>query len=1781
MSSRLDRLFILLESGSSAATRKAAANQLGEVQKSHPSELHSLLRKVLKYLYHSNWDTRIAAAQAVEAILKNVPVWKPENIKSESVEAENLKEVVDRLSLRTFDLENLIRTGECLMSSEGKEFDTEKTAAGGGNSKEKLALQRQQLNNKLGLDVAQKLGFASDNFVEDEDFVDDVERFDEKKLKASEILAAEIKAVTGQENLSSREINRLKRKVRLEAKASMKAEEEAENEPKKMKTETVLKTETVFVSQPESDTMVIDQIVDSKGDLENSLQWPLETFFAQLVADLFSPKWEKRHGAATGLRELVKFHGFSGGLMAGCSQEENVDHHASWLEDLVLRLICVLALDRFGDFVSDAVVAPVRESTAQVLGTVLPLVSSESVQLVSGIVMQLVQQEEWECRHGGLLAVKYLLAVRTDLAQLLLPRLYPQIYTGLTDSADDVTATAAAALLPVSSLMVSLLPQSVPTLCDQLWAQLLELDDLTSSTHSIMALLAELLSQAEGPQVCFSSSSPPLSSLVPRLYPFLSHSSSQVRKAALSTLLTLSSHSTVAEHWLPSCAMDLLRNIYQRALLEHNSQNLSLVVSVWNFVCTNTPLQPLLMAGCPWFGPWIKLISGPAHAPLDSSILLPSTNRQFLGGPEAQPITDPIEKDKAMSRARNTAAKLLGKLAAYIVRPVPGIVYTPDMESPLQMLLDKVLIPQLGTNSAYQKLAISIIILQWLDQTPPPPQLSTSSLPTTLLACLTNQASYEELSHQFAKLESESTDYISSLRHYKLDVDQYIPPGSSLNYESIRYLVGPLSDELIARSKVKPKVCDTIQERRQGVVTTLETTIAEQTTLELVTMASLAGALAFLGASALPSKLNPVIKPLMEAVKKETNDEFQKLAARSLIRVLNSCISRETSPNEKVVKNLCALVCSNPEMTPLVSLSHLNGSVDPNDGILTLFYNERNAEKMSKNSRKSKKNPKKASPSSGAPLQSTTDIENEDDIRKVEIQRRGAMHSVTEIAQFFGPELPVKMPKVLELSIELIKNSFQQESDPQELVNGLAVISVLIPAMSELLHPQLQHLIPYLLRLTCHHLTAVRYMAAKTLAVTAKLLTVEVMTTVVEHLVPCLEDTSMVCVRQGVIETINTLSEQLEINIVPYIVLLVINVLGAMSDSDSQVRLLATNTFATLVRLMPLDGGVPEPPNLSDQLKMKKEKEKQFLSQLLNSKNAESYTISVPVAADLRSYQVAGVNWLAFLNKYRLHGILCDDMGLGKTLQSICMLASHHKNLAEQGHNVQSLVVCPATLGGHWMEEVSKFVSKQFLNPFLYFGPPGARAGLRPQIPHHNLIITSYDIVRNDVEFFGSIKWNYLVLDEGHIIKNTKSKTAIAVRQLVASHRVILTGTPIQNGVIELWALFDFLMPGYLGSEKHFTARYARPILNSRDAKSSAKGQEAGALAMESLHRQTLPFILRRVKEDVLSDLPPKITQDYYCDLSPLQTQLYEDFTKSQAGQANPEAAQGSAAPNTHVFQALQYLKKVCNHPKLVLTKEHPEYESVLSTHLSGNLNNLLDIEHSAKLSALKQLLTDLGIANSSTEGEQVVSQHRALIFCQLKTMLDILESDLLKAHLPNVTYLRLDGSVPTNLRHSIVSKFNNDPSIDLLLLSTSVGGLGLNLTGADTVIFVEHDWNPMKDLQAMDRAHRIGQKKVVNVYRLITRNTLEEKIMSLQKFKLHTARTVISTDNSSIASMQTDQVLDLFSLTSQQPGQQREESGSADNGIKSVLDNLPELWEEDQYSEEYNMDSFISNMKK
>jgi TATA-binding protein-associated factor len=271
--------------------------------------------------------------------------------------------------------------------------------------------------------------------------------------------------------------------------------------------------------------------------------------------------------------------------------------------------------------------------------------------------------------------------------------------------------------------------------------------------------------------------------------------------------------------------------------------------------------------------------------------------------------------------------------------------------------------------------------------------------------------------------------------------------------------------------------------------------------------------------------------------------------------------------------------------------------------------------------------------------------------------------------------------------------------------------------------------------------------------------------------------------------------------------------------------------------------------------------ERQFLNQLLDGSKVEEYVIPVEIKAELRKYQRDGVSWLAFLAKYQLHGILCDgepllraslqmfvplliiltlassfvpDMGLGKSLQSLTILASKHHERAERfkqtaspdSVHLPSIIVCPPTLTGHWYHEILKFTPN--LKPLLYVGPSQDRPTLLPQIAKHDVVIMSYDIVRNDIAKLGTINWNYCILDEGHIIKNGKTKLTKAVKLLRANHRLILSGTPIQNNVLELWSLFDFLMPGFLGSERSFNERFGKPITITRDGKASAKEREAG-----------------------------------------------------------------------------------------------------------------------------------------------------------------------------------------------------------------------------------------------------------------------------------------------------------------------------------------------------------------
>uniref|UniRef100_A0A673HRP4 TATA-binding protein-associated factor 172-like n=1 Tax=Sinocyclocheilus rhinocerous TaxID=307959 RepID=A0A673HRP4_9TELE len=1827
---KLERLFILLDTGSTPVTRKAAAQQLGDVVKLHPHELNNLLSKVLTYLRSPNWDTRIAAGQAVEAIVRNIPEWNPApKPKDEDISS-------DRLSFYRFDISHLLKHGASLLSSAGAEFELQEDKTGEIDPKERLARQRKQLQKKLGLDMGAAIGMDTEELFNDEDLED---AFLCSPLQpAAELIDSEFRP-----GMSNRQKNKAKRMAKLVAKQrsrdvdpNEKSNDSFEGEPEEKRR----KTTNVVIEQPATDSKVlIDNVPDNSSLFEETQEWPLESFCDELCNDLFNPSWEIRHGAGTGLREVLKCHGTGGGKTVGSTAEQMERQHQEWLEDLVIRLLCIFALDRFGDFVSDEVVAPVRETCAQTLGVALRHMANSGFAMTVDILLKLLTEDQWEVRHGGLLGIKYALAIRQDLITELLPRVLPAITEGLRDLDDDVRAVAAAALIPVVDGLVQLQPAKVPFIVDTLWNALLELDDLTASTNSIMTLLSSLLTY---PQVRQCSTHQSLTVLVPRVWPFLRHTIASVRRAALETLFTLLSKADQScALWLNPIMQDMLRHIFQSCILESNQEILELIQKVWGELLRQAPQQYVVATSCPWMGAWLCLMMQASHIPIDPNMLLDVKARlkekatgktrqgsvpvkemvqEYIGG--AETITeDPATRDYVVTRARLMAAKLLGALCSCICDPR---LNSSSQELRPAESLAQLLLFHLNSKSALQRIAVSMVICEWAGLQKECELLSSVVQPR-LLVILSEQLYYDEIAIPFTRMQNECKQLIALLADAHIDVRERIN-STVFTVDQANELVTTIFSECTSSLNLKSRQFQLLDSKRLQARSTVCETSAEWQQLQL--RVHTFTACAVVGLAMLPDKLNPVVRPLMVAARREENTLVQGYAASNIARLLQLCAARSPCPNAKIVKNLCSSVCVDPMLTPsaacpvppastpaiqesskasVAEKDAMHHMVNKSKGIITLYRHQKAAFAITSKRGPTPKAPKTTN--NDLPLGGSITTETDESKKPCLIQRRGAEFCLMTVARHFGKELTKALPYLWESMTGLLRNALdaqgfgmsllkQGDSVAQELVNSLQVLEVTAGAMSQELNPLLMEQLPLLCTCLQHPYTAVRHMAARCVGVLSKIATMETMNVFLEHVLPWLGAIDDSTKQEGAIEALACVMEQLDVDIVPYIVLLVVPVLGRMSDPCDSVRFMATQCFATLIRLLPLEAGIPDPPSMSEDLIRQKARERHFLEQLLDGRKLENYKIPVPIKAELRKYQQDGVNWLAFLNKYKLHGILCDDMGLGKTLQSICILAGDHflraqeyaRSKAPDCCPLPSIVVCPPTLTGHWVDEVGKFCSKEYLNPLHYTGPPTERAWLQHQVKKHNLVVASYDVVRNDIDFFRDIKFNYCILDEGHVIKNGKTKLSKAIKQLTANYRIILSGTPIQNNVLELWSLFDFLMPGFLGTERQFAARYGKPILASRDAKSSSREQEAGVLAMEALHRQVLPFLLRRMKDDVLQDLPPKIIQDYYCNLSPLQVQLYEDFAKSRAkvnvddvistASMQEEEEKPKLKATGHVFQALQYLRKLCNHPALVLTPQHPEYKHI-TEQLSSQHSNLRDILHAPKLSALKQLLLDCGLGSAgAADGgtEAVVAQHRILIFCQLKSMLDIVEQDLLKAQLPTVTYLRLDGSVQAGLRHSIVSRFNNDPSIDVLLLTTHVGGLGLNLTGADTVVFVEHDWNPMRDLQAMDRAHRIGQKRVVNVYRLITRGTLEEKIMGLQKFKMTIANTVISQENASLqTSTPTSETFCTFTIKKSEAAAS---SSSGQASMKSVLDGLGDLWDQQQYEKEYDLDSFMHSLK-
>ncbi len=486
----------------------------------------------------------------------------------------------------------------------------------------------------------------------------------------------------------------------------------------------------------------------------------------------------------------------------------------------------------------------------------------------------------------------------------------------------------------------------------------------------------------------------------------------------------------------------------------------------------------------------------------------------------------------------------------------------------------------------------------------------------------------------------------------------------------------------------------------------------------------------------------------------------------------------------------------------------------------------------------------------------------------------------------------------------------------------------------------------------------------------------------------------------------------------------------------------------------------------------------QFLEQLRHLDDIPVTPLPEGLRGELRIYQTTGVNWLRFLSRFGLGGILADDMGLGKSVQTLTLLLAHHTTHPDAP---PTLIIAPTSVVYNWQDEARKFTPT--LRTELFLGTDRQELLARPKQPQ--VYFTTYGIMRRDISFLKDFLFSYVVLDEAQNIKNPESIAAKSVKQLQSLHTLALSGTPIENRLLELWSIFDFLMPGFLGEQKQFLEKYERPI-NAGDTQ-----------VAQALQSKIKPFILRRLKTQVEKDLPAKTDILNFCSLSGNQQILYLRTLEQCRSQIFGDVAiHGLGSAQMSILAALLKLRQVCCDPRLVADSHTPE--------------------DSAKLQQLLELLEPI-----LEEG------HRVLIFSQFVTMLSLLKRALEQAQ---ITYEYLDGGTTALERQERVKRFNSAQGKQVFLISLKAGGTGLNLTGADYVIHYDPWWNPAVEAQATDRAHRIGQTKPVFNYKLITRGTIEEKVLQLQRDKSELANQMLNLDTAIVKSLSQKDLEFLFS---------------------------------------------------
>ena len=465
----------------------------------------------------------------------------------------------------------------------------------------------------------------------------------------------------------------------------------------------------------------------------------------------------------------------------------------------------------------------------------------------------------------------------------------------------------------------------------------------------------------------------------------------------------------------------------------------------------------------------------------------------------------------------------------------------------------------------------------------------------------------------------------------------------------------------------------------------------------------------------------------------------------------------------------------------------------------------------------------------------------------------------------------------------------------------------------------------------------------------------------------------------------------------------------------------------------------------------------------------------------LRDYQKTGFKWLEVLDEYNFGGILADDMGLGKTIQILSVILEYVQNNSESR---TSIVVAPSSLALNWFNETKKFAPE--LKVMVINGDAIERKEKIKELNNYDLVITSYDLLKRDIDVYKELnyKFKFIIADEAQYIKNNNTKNAKAIKLIEADTKYALTGTPIENSLNELWSIFDFIMPGYLFTYKKFKQNYEMPIIREQDER-----------VLNKLKMLIEPFVLRRTKKEVLKELPDKSTSIVNNEMTEEQEKIYLSYLAQARDELNEEIEEkGFEQTRIKILALLTRLRQICCHPSLFISNYKGE---------SGKLNQCIE------------LLKD-----------GIESGHKILLFSGYTSMFEIIEKQLNKN---DIKYLKLTGKTKVSERLELINEFNTNDDIKVFLISLKAGGTGINLTSADMVIHYDPWWNLSVENQATDRTHRIGQTKKVQVYKLITKNSIEEKMYDLQKRKEELIDNMLSTDTKFINKLSKEDILGLF----------------------------------------------------